>query len=171
MIDLLKLINSYFRVLPVLLAFISISFALLFHSMFWWFAFFGLLFNGVIWYILTHTEKLNKSKYAIRPQSKHCSYIENNKNLNVSGLPSGHCQSTGFFATWMILATLYFRLPTFIAIPAILTNAFAIYFEIYSRTQYYKCHTVLQASAGSVIGIVSALILWILFKSYLPPVY
>lgn len=160
------MINSFFRILPVLMFFISISYALMFHSMFWWFALFGLIFNGIIWFILTHTKIINESKYAIRPQEKHCSYIENNKNLNVSGLPSGHCQSTGFFCTWMIIYILYYNVPFVLAIPAILLNTFIIFYEIYSRTQYYRCHTILQASAGTVVGIVTALLLWILFRFY-----
>lgn len=82
------------------------------------------------------------------------------------GMPSGHCQIVWTIAIYLICYLLFVNLDTityssviynFVYIFAIVSIALYI---SYSRVFIEKCHTIQQAIVGSVIGIISGLLIY-----------
>lgn len=128
--------------------------------------FIGLVINGVIWAILNPILQIHFPQISQRPQSYHCYYIETGEKTSTGGLPSGHSQSMGFVCTFLILLAYkhihsnpMFFLITFISMSL-------IYLMMYSRTEIYRCHTWLQAQIGTLIGMISALIIYVWIELY-----
>lgn len=156
-----ELLFSFFRVLPVLITFIVILFLVFLENRrFWLFMLAGILINGIIWLILgTLTDKYTPD-LAKRPQTKHCAYTETNKEISFSGLPSGHCQTIGFVSAWVILYFIVNRVDIEISVPLSIILVLITYMMMYSRAVYFKCHTWFQAMLGTLLGIMTAGILW-----------
>lgn len=159
-------LDKSFRFIPILImVFVFMSFVL-FKSKYWLYAGIGLIFNGILWLILTNITHYYLPQFAKRPNIVHCGYIENGKSIDFSGMPSGHAQTIGFISIWVILYMMfgkdYININThpILAIIIIMISIYSIIGMIHSRAYYYKCHTVLQASVGSLIGMISALLLW-----------
>jgi len=154
---------EFFRVLPILLFFIAIAYAVTEKSKAWGIMVAGLMLNGLLWLIIS----LLVSKYypalAKRPNKSQC-YFWYQKNIDVdNGMPSGHCQSAAFFSTWLILMAIYYKLDPVILLLVICIALFITIGMIYSRVVNYKCHTILQASVGTSIGFGTALLLRIFY--------
>lgn len=160
------LLDKSFRFIPLLIiVFVFMSFVL-FNSKYWLYAGIGLILNGILWVVLTRFLNHYLPEYSKRPNTEHCGYIENGKSINASGLPSGHCQTMGFISIWVILYMIYgedyinIRTNPLLSSIIILIALYSIVGMIHSRAYYYKCHTVLQASIGTFIGMITAVVLW-----------
>jgi acid phosphatase family membrane protein YuiD len=165
----MELLHEFFRVLPALLYLEAVLFLLLFgiQSGFWLFMCIGFLVNGMIWVIATKVTDKYIPHLSKRPNRKHCYYLEDNSLATSSGLPSGHCQGMAFFATWVLLfMTFNRRVPYYIFMPTVALLVWATWYMMYTRVKVYRCHTYNQASAGTIIGILTAIILWYI-KTYL----
>ena len=154
---------EFFRVAPVLMFFVSAALAIALKSYAWTFMFVGLVINGAIWGIINPIMKQKYPALSQRPKKTQCYYFHQKTLTNAGGFPSGHSQSTAFFSTWLVLMALHNHVP----IPVlIITIAIALWLTLgmmISRVHDYQCHTTLQASTGSIIGIVTALALWPIF--------
>jgi len=155
-----KINFEFFRVAPVLMFFLSISFALAFKSIAWTFMFIGLTLNGILWGILTPYLSKKYPNASERPNRSQCYFLYKKDPVSAGGLPSGHSQSAAFFSTWLVFLALHYRFnnPTLIV-----TFIIALWLTIgmmISRVHDYQCHTTLQATTGSMIGIITAVILW-----------
>jgi hypothetical protein len=157
------IIYQFFRILPVLITFCAFLFAIILKSKFLWFMTAGIIINGILWFIIGHITLKYYPELAKRPQTSHCYYIERNKQALSSGLPSGHCQTMAFVSTWIILYFIIYHIKLHISIPISMLLIFSTWFMMYTRAGYFKCHTWFQAIFGSIIGIIMALLLWIIF--------
>lgn len=155
---------SFFRILPVLITFVVTLFLIfLENKKFWAFMLLGILFNGIIWFILGNFTAKMYPLLSKRPQTKHCAYTENNKDIISSGLPSGHCQTVSFVSAWVIIYLIANQVNSEISIPLSIILILFTYIMMYSRTVYFKCHTWLQTIFGTALGIITAIILWFFY--------
>lgn len=152
---------SFFRVLPILITFVVMLFLIfLDDKRFWAFILIGILLNGIIWFIIGTLTGKYIPELAKRPQRKHCAYTEMNKDITFSGLPSGHCQTIAFVSTWVIIYLIANQVNAEISIPLILILILMTYMMMYSRAVYFKCHTWFQAMSGTLLGILTAGLLY-----------
>lgn len=161
------IVYNFFRILPILLLFEAVLFSFCLDSKFakfWWFVVLGIILNGLIWYIVGISIKKYDLALSKRPQTAHCAYIENNKLTVSGGLPSGHCQTMGFFATWFIIYIILNNFEWYIGAPMIGVLLWFIWFMMYSRVIYFRCHTWFQASTGSLIGSLVAIVLYVIYR-------
>jgi len=147
---------EFFRICPIILVFESALLAIaLQNNLFCWFIVIGIIFNGIIWFILVKLFKKYKPDWSERPNRMHCSYIETNKPITQGGLPSGHCQTIGFFVMWILLGLIINDTSLLITIPLIVLLFWITWMMMYSRAVYFKCHTWYQAITGITVGMVS----------------
>lgn len=159
-LNYLNYLYEFFRVFPIILTFESVLLAIaLGNNLFCWFIVIGILFNGIIWFILTKLFTKYKPEWSERPNRMHCSYIETNKPLTAGGLPSGHCQTMGFFVTWMIFGLILYDVSLIIIIPTVILLTWLAWMMMYSRAVYFKCHTWNQSIIGIMAGMISTVIL------------
>ncbi len=127
---------------------------------FWLFA--GLMANMAIRTALTAAANRMTPGWTSRPSTVSCSYLETGKPIASGGMPSGHCQATAFFAVWMcfVVWTRTHSVPALVA--AVGAGATLIGMMMRSRARVYKCHTLPQAVAGSLVGAVNSAALWML---------
>lgn len=157
---------EFFRVAPLLMFFISIAAAFAFKSLAWTFMFVGLLINGAIWGLVNPYFKKNYPEISTRPSKSQCYYFHQKTLTTAGGMPSGHSQSAAFFSTWLILMAIHAQVPSYVLIPTIMIALWLTLGMMISRVHQYRCHTTLQASTGSMIGIVTALIMWLILYRF-----
>lgn len=168
----MQLVFELFRIFPIVLIIICIIDSVLYKSPYSFWLLVGLILNGLLWLVLTKIFAINWPMLAERPNRYNCSYLEQNKPMLYGGFPSGHCQSMGFFVGWVILIIwsinknhmniyfiIYFTL-------IIIVLSYLSYIMMYSRTIYYKCHTWSQAIFGTLIGLITSLIMWNILHFY-----
>ena len=160
------LVNELFRQLPFLLVIGSGMTAVLFKSPFWWFCFCGKIVNTIVWVLVTTITKRYFPALAKRPQDMHCYFWENGKPTTSSGLPSGHCQSMGFFAMWMLLYAIQSGFTMVWAIFIGIIGLASSWFMMYTRVDVYSCHTWLQAMSGTLLGMIMTMPLWFIYKRF-----
>lgn len=158
--SLLAATNELFRTAPLVMFILSPLYAYIFSSKLAFWLTVGLLINGLIWVVIINIVKVVFPDLAKRPANTSCFYLENNKETDAGGMPSGHCQSMAFFAVWILLCVYSSRqkLDTLVILIYILAMTL-IAGMLYSRAYYYECHTWLQAYTGSAIGAITAFIL------------
>lgn len=149
-----------FRVLPVILYFISFAYALVFWHIGWVFMIIGLAINGAIWGMVTPITQKHLPHLSDRPNREQCYFFHQTTTTMASGMPSGHCQAAAYFSVWLVIMAIVYKLP----VPAIITAAcIGILLTVgmtISRVHVYRCHTLPQALVGNTIGITVALVLW-----------
>ncbi len=149
---------EFFRVLPVILFFLAVAFAISEKNYGWIVMVVGLLLNGIIWLLISNITMKLYPNLAKRPVNSQC-YFYHQQNLTVdNGMPSGHCQSIAFFATWLILMAIYYRVHPVLYIIVVCISTLLVIGMVYSRVQHYKCHNAIQASVGVGIGCITALL-------------
>jgi len=155
------IVHEFFRTLPLIIIIIATFCTILFKSLFALWLLVGLFVNGFIWGVVNPIVKKEYPDIAKRPSTKSCYYLEDNKQVNAGGMPSGHCQSMAFFCTFLLLYVIEkYPLDTPLLWTTTIAASVGTFYMMYSRAHYYKCHTWMQASAGSAIGIVTALIMF-----------
>ena len=113
---------------------------------------------------------MNKDEFpilgkGIRPDgARDCSnFIDPDNRLSSSyGMPSGHAQTSAFFAVYLIIMIINERSSNNIKILKIITIMIITVLIISSRI-YFGCHTVQQVTVGGIIGC----ILGYLFFAYM----
>jgi len=116
-------------------------------------------------------EKLDKYKWAYRPQSTNCGYFDkcNESNITQIGFPSGHSQSSFLFATFWSLI-LYSKYSDSKSITDQIFMYFGIFilyaiaFSVCSQRVFKQCHRSLQIFAGSIVGLILGIIFYYLIK-------
>ena len=99
-----------------------------------------------------------KSDFMYRPKgAQYCDYLSKNKVSKMRGFPSGHMSSITLFATFMILYRYhknYNNVKEYLKkdIIYILINVLLVLLTAWAR-YYKKCHTILQISCGTILGI------------------
>jgi hypothetical protein len=149
-----------FRVLPVLLYFISFAYAIVFWNVGWMMMIAGLALNGAIWRLVNPLTQKYLPKLSVRPNKSQCYFFHQKTLTEASGLPSGHCQAAAFFSMWLVIMAIVYRAPTPVLVSAVCVGVVVTVGMILSRAYEYRCHTLLQANVGSAIGIVTALAMW-----------
>jgi membrane-associated phospholipid phosphatase len=164
------LIHEFFRTLPLIFSIVFFFDTILYRNMISFWLLVGLIFNGLIWALINPIIKRNYPNLASRPNTKSCYYLENNKPVKAGGMPSGHCQSMAFVSVFLLLCILYTQsqVSQLVVYTAFCVAIIFIFVMMYSRAQYYRCHTWLQATSGSIIGMTTAIVLYYLVKKTLP---
>ena len=99
-----------------------------------------------------------KREFIYRPKgAEYCDLLSKNKVAKMRGFPSGHMSSIALFSTFMILYRYYKKydnVKDYIKkdIIYILINIFLVLLTAWAR-YYKKCHTILQISCGTILGI------------------
>jgi membrane-associated phospholipid phosphatase len=98
----------------------------------------------------------------IRPESsyknKNSDFIIDKLVLNSFGMPSGHSQIMWALATYIIYKYLNY-VSIYTILGSIIIIAIASYVS-YSRVYIEKCHTIQQVIVGSILGIISGIIVY-----------
>jgi len=147
---------EFFRVAPVIILFVSAAAALAFQSLPWTVMFVGLLLNGLIWVLVNPIIKKHYPELSKRPQKSQCYFFYQKNLTDAGGMPSGHCQSAAFFSMFLILMAINSGASMPVIISTILFGAWFTIGMMISRVHYYRCHTTLQATVGSLVGILTA---------------
>ena len=155
---------EFFRVLPVILYFVTGACILFFWGNIGWvFMMAGLLLNGAIWGFITPLTNKYLPKLSERPSKSQCYFFHQKTLTTASGLPSGHCQAAAFFSAWLLIMAVVYKAPSlWLGITTIISIFFTLGM-IWSRVYHYKCHTLLQAVIGTLIGITIAIIFMPIF--------
>tara|TARA_B100000242_G_C42939010_1_gene435447 strand:- start:296 stop:835 length:540 start_codon:yes stop_codon:yes gene_type:complete len=99
-----------------------------------------------------------KREFIYRPKgAEYCDLLSKNKVSKMRGFPSGHMSSIALFATFMILFRYYKNydnIKDYIKKDYIyiILNLFLVLITAWAR-YYKKCHTILQISCGTILGI------------------
>jgi len=151
---------EFFRVLPVILLFIAVAFALSEKNHGWMLMVVGLVLNGLLWYIVSSWFMRYHHELAKRPQTSQCYFFHQKTLTSDNGMPSGHCQSAAFFGTWLVLMAIFYGVNIIWYLVTISIAAFITVGMIWSRVKYYKCHNAMQAGVGTAIGCITAFLLY-----------
>lgn len=160
--DPVQALNEFFRILPLSMYVLFFLLIIVFKSGIAFFLLAGLLLNGALWFFLSRTfPKILPLEIVTRPNTERCAFIDSDRLLpKTSGFPSGHCQSMGFVATWLILCAIHVGTPASSLVPFAAVLTASVCFMAYSRVKHYRCHQWIQAIAGSIIGIATAFPVW-----------
>jgi hypothetical protein len=156
-------VAEFYRILPVLFMFVGFMMAFMTRASYWIYFVAGLFLTGATSLIIKYFFDRYPT-YANRPNNINCSYINNNMPAMSGGFPSGHCQTMGFVATWFLLYALYHNFPLDIFIVILLLCAVSIWLMILSRVEHSKCHTLLQAYVGTIVGSCIGVIWWFIYN-------
>lgn len=156
------IVAEFYRVLPILLFFVAFAIAVVNRSKYWLFFVIGMIFSAAISLLLKNFFDRYPS-IAYRPNNINCGYLNTGGPAMSGGFPSGHAQTMGYMTAWFILSAWYFDLPIGIFFIIVVMCTLSIWLTILSRVEHARCHTLLQTEIGTVVGLLVAVPVWLVY--------